>query len=863
MRLCGYLGILPSIMPTSAHHHLLQTGLSDAEAARRLARYGANELPSAGKRGLHVIAADVVREPMFLLLIAGGAIYLVLGDVREALILLASVFVVMGITIYQERKTERTLDALRDLSSPRALVVRSGRQQRIAGRDVVPGDLVILGEGDRVPADGVLLECNQFSVDESLLTGESLPVSKGAAGAEIVRMEVPGGDGSPFVYSGSLVIQGQGIARVLETGARTQIGHIGKALQQLEVENTPLQRQTARMVRLFAVIGLGLCVLVVLLYAGLRGGWLDGLLAGITLAMAVLPEEFPVVLTVFLALGAWRISQKNVLTRRMPAVETLGSATVLCVDKTGTLTENRMALAEIAGDDGSHDTAKGEPPPALRRTVRAAALACELSPSDPMERAILDYALATDAEIERMRTGWTLVREYDLTPELLAVTHCWKNPQSDELLVASKGAPEAVARLCNADARLRDRMLKQTAELADKGRRVLAVAEGRFRGPALPADPTGFTFSYLGLIALADPVRPAVPRALQECRDAGVRVVMITGDYPGTAMAIARQIGLDSAGVVTGEHLADMSDAELRARSAEVNIFARVVPEQKLRLVNALKANGEIVAMTGDGVNDAPALKAAHIGVAMGTRGTDVAREASALVLLDDQFTSIVETIRLGRRIFDNIRHAMAYLLAVHVPTAGMALVPLMAGLPLVFFPVHIVFLEFVIDPACSVAFEAEPANPNIMKRPPRDPREPLLGARLLWFALFQGLGVLGATAVLYWLLFDDGAAEGRARAIAFTALVLGNAAMILSNRSQTRTILATFAMPNPALWWVIGGALAGLLLALYVPALRHVFHFDALTAYDLGLAALAAFAAIVCSEIFKLGLRWRARRLS
>ncbi|MBI3900158.1 MAG: cation-translocating P-type ATPase [Gammaproteobacteria bacterium] len=855
-------------MTASEHQQLLTTGLTDADAQRRLTEYGANELAGASQRHLWRITVDVIREPMFLLLVAGGIIYLVLGDVREALILLASVVVVMGITIYQERKTERTLHALRDLSSPRALVIRDGEQRRIPGREVVPGDLVILGEGDRVPADGVLLECNQFSVDESLLTGESLPVAKHTDTIQATQMEAAGSEATAFVYSGSLVVQGQGIARLLATGSSTQIGHIGKALQQLDIENTPLQRQTARVIRVFAAVGLSACVLVVLLYALLRGGWLDGLLAGITLAMAVLPEEFPVVLTVFLALGAWRISQKRVLTRRIPAIETLGSATVLCVDKTGTLTENRMVLSEIAfppsrenSDEGKIFDGTAKPIPTLRPIVQSAALACELNPSDPMERAILRYAHDANPDVDAMRAQWRLVREYDLTPELLAVTHCWKIPERDELLVASKGAPETIARLCQLDDNLRHQVLDQTKALAAQGRRVLAVAEARFQGNNFPNDPTGFTFNYLGLLALADPVRATVPHAIHQCHDAGIRVVMITGDHPGTAEAIARQIGLESTGgVITGKQLALLSTDELRARVQQVSIFARVIPQQKLLLVNALKANGEIVAMTGDGVNDAPALKAAHIGVAMGHRGTDVAREAAALILLDDEFPAIVDTIKLGRRIYDNIRHAMAYLVAVHIPTAGMALVPLLTGLPLLFFPVHIVFLEFIIDPACSIAFEAEPAHPDTMKRRPRDPHEPLLGTQLLGYALFQGLAVLFVISALYWFTLGHGTPEPQARATAFAALVLGNIGLILANRSQTRRLWATLSMPNPALWFVVAGALGGLLLVLYVPSLRDVFHFEALGWQHWLLSMVAGSAGMIGSEVFKrMRQRWSA----
>jgi Ca2+-transporting ATPase len=741
-------------------------------------------------------------------------------------------------------------------------VLRDGAQRRIAGREVVPGDLVILREGDRVPADGVLLECSALSADESLLTGESLPVSKKAVAGEIHEMERAGGEATPFVHSGTLVVGGHGAARILATGAHTQIGRIGTALERLEIEKTPLQVQTARAVRVFAAIGLTACLAVVVLYGALRDSWLDGLLAGITLAMAVLPEEFPVVLTVFLALGAWRISQQKVLTRRMPAIETLGSATVLCVDKTGTLTENRMAVAEFAVNGARHEVARGAAPAEFTTAAVFAALACEREPFDPMERAIVHYASEHAAEAVRIRSDWRLVREYDLTRDLLAVTHCWQSDAGGDVIVAAKGAPEAIAKLCKSDMAQQARILEHTAAIAARGRRVLGVARAEFHGSDFPDRPDGFTFSFLGLIALADPVRPTVPQALQECYAAGIRVVMITGDYPGTAQAIAAEIGLRSpGGVSTGEELQRLDDAQLRARVATVSVFARMLPEQKLALVEALKANGEIVAMTGDGVNDAPALKASHIGVAMGGRGTDVAREAASLVLLEDDFASIVATIKLGRRIYDNIRHAMSYLIAVHVPTAGMALLPLLFGWPLVFFPVHIVFLEFVIDPACSIAFEAEPGHPGAMRRPPRDPKQPLLGSQLLGRALMQGLAVLAGVAVLYFLMLDHGFAEERARAMAFTAMVLGNALLILSNRSLTRSLLFTLTMPNRALWWVVAGALGGLALALYLPPMQRVFRFEALHARDLLLCLLAASAGVLWSELVKVWARSRSQR--
>lgn len=840
-------------MDSMSHGRIARNGLSETQARRKLAEHGPNELPGRTRRNLLRIGLEVLREPMLLLLVVGVAIYLAIGDLREALILMISVVVVIGITIFQERKTERALEALRDLSSPRALVIRDGVHRRIAGREVVSGDLLMLAEGDRVPADAVVLESTDLSLDESLLTGESLAVDKHAASEEPEAMGKPGEAGQSFVYSGSLVVRGQGIARVLATGLSTELGRIGKALQSLEVQSTPLQIQIARAVRILAGVGLLLCALVVVLYSQLRGGWLDGLLAGITLAMAMLPEEFPVVLTVFLALGAWRISKHRVLTRRMPAIETLGSATVLCVDKTGTLTENRMAVTELVNEQAIWTATQGTPPAPMLQMVRTAGLACEINPFDPMEIAIVDFAEKADAASQLIRTSWKLVREYDLTRDLLAVTHCWQRAAGGEVLVASKGAPETIVKLCRANAVDSQRILEQVATLAASGRRVLAVAHGRHTGDEFPESAEGFELTYLGLIGLSDPVRANVPAAIRECYQAGMRVMMITGDYPGTAMAIAEQIGLESpGGVVSGDELAGMTADELRARVRDTNVFARVQPEQKLLLVHALMDSGEIVAMTGDGVNDAPALKAAHIGVAMGRRGTDVAREAAALVLLDDDFKSIVEAVRLGRRIYENIRNAMIYLLAVHVPIAGMALLPLLFGLPLVFAPVHIVFFEFVIDPACSIVFEAERAEQGLMKRPPRNPREPLFGARLLTFAILQGLVMLAAIALLYIAVLDWGFAEARARAIAFAALVLGNIGLILSDRSQTHSIIRLMSMSNPALWWLIGGASAALVAAIYLSALQDIFRIEALSAGDFALALAAASAGVIWSESIK-----------
>ena len=848
------------------------TGLTDVEAARRLAEEGPNEIASAKPRNVFQIAWAVVREPMLLLLVAAGSVNLLISlqepeRVREALLLFVFVFVVIGITFYQERKTERALEALRDLSSPRALVIRDGRQLRIAGREVVRGDILMLAEGDRVPADGALIDCLNLSVDESLLTGESVPVRK-ARCADTAEMARPGGDGTPYVFSGALVVGGQGIAEVKAIGSATEIGKIGTALSSVESERTPMQREVDRLVRGLAILGLGMAGLVVVFYSLTRGDWLKGTLAGITLAMAMLPEEFPVVLTVFLALGAWRISKRNVLTRRMPAIETLGAATVLCADKTGTLTQNRMTVRELLSERGSYRIDGDETlPEEYHGIVEYSVLASPVDPFDPMDTAFKVLGDRFLAQTEHLHADWTLVREYPLSERLLALSHAWRSPDGGDYVIAAKGAPEAVADLCHVDEARLKAISYEVARMAEGGLRVLGVARSSFHlGEKLPDIQHDFEFQWVGLVGLHDPIREDVPGAVAEAYAAGMRVVMITGDYPGTAVSIARDIGLRPLDqVITGPELDGMTDDALAERIAGVCIFARVVPEQKLRIVRALKAADEVVAMTGDGVNDAPALKAADIGIAMGMRGTDVAREAAALVLTDDDFTSIVGAVRMGRRIYDNLRKAMAYILAVHVPIAGMSLIPVLFRWPLVLMPVHIAFLELIIDPACSVVFEAEDEEPGIMRRPPRGLTTPLFSGRMIGVSVAQGISALAAVfGVYYWAMatkLPAGAvmtaaqrlaAESDIRGLAFTTLVVANLALIFVNRSWTHSALRSVRTPNRALWWVTGGTLGVLALLLAVPGVRGLFQLSVIHAEDLVIALLAGTAAVLWFEAYK-----------
>ena len=838
-------------------------GLSEDDARQRVVADGPNEIASQQARGLFAIVVEVAREPMFLMLVAAGTLYLVMGALGDALMLLGFVFVVMAITIIQERRTERALDALRDLSSPRALVIRDGVRRRVAGRDVARGDILVLSEGDRVPADAVLRRAINLSIDESLLTGESVPVRK-TASAEAKELERPGGDDLPSVFSGTLVTTGQGIAEVVSTGVQTELGKIGNALLQIPHEPTSLQKETGRLVRMLAIAGLAACGIVVVAYAMTRGGtaqvWREGLLAGIAMAMAILPEEFPVILTIFLALGAWRISRSHVLTRRMPAIEMLGAATVLCVDKTGTLTRNQMTVKKLAIGDrtATIGTDGGDLSEEFHSLLENAILASRRDPFDPMELAIQAAGDRMLMQTEHLHPEWSLLREYPLTHQLLAVTQAWRSGGGDEVVVASKGAPEAIAGLCRLSPEKRAKVASKAAVLAAEGLRVLGVGCARMSATSLPGEHSQLVLEFAGLVGLEDPLRDTVPAAVSDCRTAGIRVVMITGDYPATAQSIAHQAGLaNPEKIITGPELESMSDEELAKKIHDVQVFARVVPEQKLRLVLALKANHEIVAMTGDGVNDAPALKAAHIGIAMGGRGTDVAREAASLVLLDDDFSSIVAAIRLGRRIYDNIKKAIAFTFAVHVPIAGLSMLPVFfADWPLLLFPVHIVFLELIIDPSCSLIFEAEEADADVMNRPPRSAAERLFSFATVGWAVLEGLSVLAACLGVF-LYSRSSQQPDAARALTFLTLVVSVLVVILANRSWTRSIFSMMSVPNSALWWVLGGASAFLSLVLFVPAAQRLFHFAPLRAGDMALSFGAGVACMMWFELVKLS-KWR-----
>ncbi|VVB89512.1 putative copper-exporting P-type ATPase A [uncultured archaeon] len=833
-------------------------GLSEDDAARVLDEEGFNELPSQKRQSILTILINILAEPMLLLLLGSGVIYLILGEMNDAMMLLFFVIVVVGITFYQERKSERALEALKNLSSPRALVIRNGKQKRIPGREVVREDIVILREGDRIPADGFVLFCSNLLVDESMLTGESLPVRKSEWNGK-TKPGKPGGDDMPFVYSGTLAVQGHGMVKVTETGIYTEMGKIGKALQTINPEESLLKKETSLLVRNFAIAGMVLCILIVIVYGITREDWLNGLLAGVSLSMALLPEEFSVVLLIFLSMGAWRMSKRLVLTRRMPAIETLGSAKVLCVDKTGTLTMNRMILSSLFSGDEFYDVAKNEPlplPEKFHELLEFGNLASQVDPFDPVEKEIKNGTEKFLSNSDHVHYNWKLAREYPLSKNLLALSNVWESYDRRKHVIAAKGSPEAIIDLCHLDEVQKKELLSRVQAMAENGLRVLGVARSIFREETLPESQHEFKFEFIGLLGFTDPVRPSVPAAVSECYTAGIRVIMITGDFPGTAVHIARQIGLKNPDrIITGPELSQMSIQELQEKIKITNIFARVVPEQKLAIVNALKANGEVVAMTGDGVNDAPALKSAHIGIAMGERGTDVARESSSIVLLNDDFSSIVEAVRLGRRIFDNLKKAISYIFSVHVPIAGLALFPILFELPLILLPAHIAFLELIIDPACSVVFEAEKEEKNIMQRPPRDLKNKLFDRKNLIRSLFQGLSVLFFVLIVFSLALYLGKGENEARTITFGMLVIANLALIISNLSLEGNMLQIFKSENRALWMLVAGALLSLVMVLYVPVFRDLFHFSVLHFDDLIIIMVGGILSVVWIRLINIRL--------
>lgn len=824
-------------------------GLTSQVANKRLELDGYNEIVLEKPKTILNFVIDIVKEPMILLLLISSTIYFLLGDPREAGILLISVLGVVLITIYQEQKTEKSIQALKSLASPFAEVIREGNTFKIPAREIVVGDIINFSEGDKIPADAKIISCSNLMVDESLLTGESVAVTKTDSTGGDNKIQI-GGDNLSFVFCSTLVTKGHGVAEVIATGIQSQVGIIGKELQSLKIEKTLLQSEVSKMVKLFASVGLFFCLFLIIIYGVTRHDWLHALLAGITLAMGTLPEEFPIVLTLFLAMGAWRLAQNKVLARRAATIETLGSASVLCVDKTGTLTQNKMDISEIFAFDKYFNN-ENLTDQSLNGIFILGVLASQKNPFDPMEKAFLA------AEKKYVKAGsnqadLTLIKEYPLEKSSLSVVYAYEQ-KDGKVLVAAKGSHETIIDLCHLDNEKNKVYHDRAEEMAKKGFRVIALAKTILDKNCLPDNRHDFHFEFVGLIGLADPIREEIGEAVKICHTAGIRIVMITGDFPETAKSIASQIGLSNTEeVITGHELEAMTEADLVEKIKSVNIFSRVIPEQKLQIVNALKKSGEIVAMTGDGVNDAPALKSAHVGIAMGQHGTDVAREAAAIVLLDDNFVSIVNGIRLGRRIYDNLRKAMTYIIAVHIPVIGLSLLPVLFGWPLILLPVHIVFLELVIDPACTIVFENEKAESSIMERKPRKLNEPIFSRQMIILSLIQGF--IALLAVLVALRFSTwfGLSEGQTRAFAFATLVFSNLLLIIANRSWHHSFLKVIFTKNIAFLIIVSTSIFVLILSIYLPVFRNIFSFEPLPISIFFDALLLGFFSIIWFDFYK-----------
>lgn len=790
-------------------------GLTAVEAKRLQEQYGKNELTSQKKESFLRKVLHIICEPMFLLLIVASIIYFILGEPRDGAIMLVFVVGIISIDVIQEWKTDKTLNALKDLSAPHVTVIRDGKEQTIASADLVPGDLMLIVEGVKIPADGVVMKASDLCVDESSLTGEAegvwkIPTEQAEPTTDYWRKD--------YCYAGTLVTQGSGYISVDKIGAATEYGKIGMNVSAAPQEDTPLQKQTGSLVKLCAGIAAVLFAAVGFITwfnipdHTFGDRLIESILSGITLAMAMIPEEFPVILTVFLSMGAWRLAKKNSLVRKLPSVETLGAVSVLCVDKTGTITMNQMTVQDTWAADGDEET-----------LIETMGLGCETDAYDPMEKAMLAHCASHGITTDHL-FGGRLITEYAFTNALKMMGHVWHH--DGEILIAAKGSAERILTICELSDDSRKEAEDKINQMSCQGLRVIAVGLMKPATEAdIPAQITDCTLTLCGLIGLADPPRESVKADIAVCNKAGIRVVMITGDNGVTAASIAKKIGMpNSDHIITGDQLSQMSDEELQEKVKDVSIFSRVVPEHKMRIVKAFKENGEIVAMTGDGVNDAPALKYADIGIAMGKRGSEVSREAADLILMDDNFTTIVETVKDGRRIYDNIRKAVGYVFTIHIPIAFASLLaPLLGIAPASLFllPLHVVLLELIIDPTCSIVLERQPAERDIMERKPRNPNEKLLTTKTLLKSVLQGLVIFAASFGTYFSMLSQNPDNAPlARTMGLAIVMLANLFLVQVNSSDRDFAIQSFfrLIKDKVMWTVNIGTIAGLLLFLYTP---------------------------------------------
>lgn len=830
----------------------LVKGLTSDEVKKAQEMFGKNELISKKKESLFRKIIEVLAEPMFLLLLVTSVIYFLLGEPRDGAIMLIFVIGVISIDVIQEWKTDKTLKALKDLSAPHITVIRDGKESLINSEELVPGDLMLISEGIKIPADGKIIRCNDLCVDESSLTGEVEGVWK--TSINVRKTDSRSNKDywkKDYCYAGTLVIQGTGMVLVDKIGAMSEYGKIGMNIASVMEDKTPLQKQTGKLVKLCAVISAVLFILVcIVTYNNLqdhnfKDRIIESILSGITLAMAMIPEEFPVILTVFLSMGAWRLAKKQSLIRKLPSVETLGAVSVLCVDKTGTITMNKMTVQDI----WTLNISKSE-------LCEVMGMACEKEVYDPMEKAMLCYCKCLKIKHENL-FGGILIKEYSFTNENKMMGHVWKI--GEEIIIASKGSPEKIISICKLSAHEEKIAKEKIIEMSLKGFRVIAVARMNVKNEAeIPESILDCSLTLCGLIGLSDPPRESIKEDIKNCTNAGIRVVMITGDNGITASSIAKQIDMPNSNIIIkGDELNSMSDKQLREKVKEVSIFSRVVPEHKMRIVKAFKENGEIVAMTGDGVNDAPALKFADIGIAMGKRGSEVSREAADLILLDDNFSTIVDTVKDGRRIYDNIRKAVGYVFTIHIPIAFASLLAPFLGInadALLLLPIHVVLLELIIDPTCSVVLERQPAEIDIMKRKPRNPKEGIVTSGCLIKSIIQGIVIFMASFGTYYLYLNNNINNADiARTMGLAIIFVSNLILVQVNSSENDFAFKSVAIniKDSVMWIVNIGTILGLLLIIYTP-ISSFLKLTALSINQLVIVILVSTTAVMWYEIVK-----------
>lgn len=826
-------------------------GLTTEQANELQTKYGKNELTPEKKDSIFHEILKALSEPMFVLLLVAAVIYFILGEPRDGAIMLVFVLGIISIDVIQEWKTEKTLKALKDLSAPHIKVVRDGEEKTINSTDLVPGDLMLIAEGVKIPADGEIIRANDLCVDESSLTGEAEGVWK--VTIEYVDKESRDYWRKDYCYAGTLVTQGSAVVRVDKIGPATEYGKIGKNVASAPESPTPLQKQTGKLIKLCAGVAAVLFALVSCIT------WfnipdhiftdriIESILSGITLAMAMIPEEFPVILTVFLSMGAWRLAKKQSLVRKLPSVETLGAVSVLCVDKTGTITMNHMTIRDtwVLNNDENH-------------LCEVMGMGCETDAYDPMEKAMLIYCESRNITKEQLFSG-EFVTEYPFTNEAKMMGHVWKF--GNRIQIAAKGSPERILTICKISEEERKRAEDKILEMSKQGLRVIAVGEMVISTvDEVPSTLFECQLKLCGLIGLADPPRESVKEDIKHCTKAGIRVVMITGDNGITASSIAKQIGMpNSDKIITGDELEKITDEELRERVHDVSIFSRVVPEHKMRIVKAFKENGEVVAMTGDGVNDAPALKYADIGIAMGKRGSEVSREAADLILLDDNFSTIVDTVKDGRRIYDNIKKAVGYVFSIHIPIAFSSLLAPLLGInpsDLLLLPLHVVLLELIIDPTCSIVLERQPAERNIMERIPRNPNEKIMNASSLFKSILQGIVIFAASFGIYFAVLQGNpqANASIARTMGLSIIFLSNILLVQVNSSNTDFAFQTLKrlIGDKVMWASTFGTIFALMLMLYTP-ISIFLKLAPLSGMQFLLVVVIAFVAVMWYELVKL----------